>query len=75
MARVETPSPLSFLDQTDGLPGGVFAALRHEGRLYLATQTGIRYLAPATPIDRGAPSRAGSRRNRRPVLGLDGDAG
>jgi hypothetical protein len=53
LARAETPSPLSFLDQTDGLPGGVFAALRHEGRLYLATQTGIRYLAPATPSKAG----------------------
>ena len=54
VARVETPSPVSFFDHADGLGGGIAAAIRHEGRLYLALQTGIRYLDPA-PARTGAP--------------------
>ena len=54
VARVETPSPVSFFDHADGLGGGIAAAIRHEGRLYLALQTGIRYLDPA-PVRTGAP--------------------
>ncbi len=54
LARVETPSPVSFFDNSDGLGGGIAAAIRHDGRLYLALQTGIRYLDP-TPARTGAP--------------------
>jgi hypothetical protein len=48
MARVETPSPLSFYNEADGLPGYVNRAHRHAGRLYFALQTGIYYLEPAS---------------------------
>ena len=75
VARVETPSPVSFFDKDDGLPGSVTAAIRHDGRLYLAMQTGIQYL------DAG-PGRAERPRIRpiekqpgQPVLGLRRDAG
>jgi signal transduction histidine kinase/DNA-binding response OmpR family regulator len=44
VARVETPSPVSFFDKDDGLPGSITTAIRHEGRLYFAMQTGILYL-------------------------------
>ena len=55
VARVETPSPVSFFDNADGLGGGIAAAIRHEGRLYLALQTGIRYLDPAPARTAAAP--------------------
>ena len=48
IARVETPSPLSFLAQADGIPGGAFSAIRSGGRLYIALQTGVRYLVPSS---------------------------
>ncbi len=51
MSRVETPSPITYFDQSDGLPGGVAAVVRHDGVLYFAMQTGIVYLdpGPASP--------------------------
>jgi signal transduction histidine kinase/CheY-like chemotaxis protein len=49
IARVETPAPVSFFDQTSGLPSGVNRAFRHDGRLYTAMQTGVYYLVPAEP--------------------------
>ena len=47
IARVETPAPTSFFDQTTGLPSGVNRAFRHNGRLYTGMQTGVYYLVPA----------------------------
>ena len=44
IARVEVPSPVSFFDADDGLPGAPFDMIRHEGRLYAAGQTGVHYL-------------------------------
>ena len=52
IARVEVPSPVSFFDSDDGLPGAPFDMIRHEGRLYVAGQTGVHYL------DRPAPGAA-----------------
>jgi signal transduction histidine kinase/CheY-like chemotaxis protein len=48
IARVETPAPISYFDQTTGLPGTINRAFRHEGRLYVASQTGLQYLVPAS---------------------------
>jgi signal transduction histidine kinase/CheY-like chemotaxis protein len=48
IARVETPSPVSYFNQADGLPGVALAMTRFEGRLYVGTQTGVSYLEPAT---------------------------
>ena len=48
IARVETPAPVSFFDQTTGLTSAVSRAFRHEGRLHVATQTGVSYLVPAS---------------------------
>ena len=44
IARVETPAPVTFFDQTSGLPSLANRAFRHENRLYVATQTGVYYL-------------------------------
>jgi signal transduction histidine kinase/DNA-binding response OmpR family regulator len=54
VTRVETPSPITYFDQSDGLPGAISYMLRHDGRLYLAMQTGIVYLDPA-PARPGGP--------------------
>ena len=48
IARIETPSPASFFDASDGFQGA-FNYRRHEGTLYLAWQGGVKYLRPATP--------------------------
>ena len=49
VSRVEIPSPVSFFDQSDGLSGAINTAIRHDGRLYFALQTGVRYLDAAGP--------------------------
>ena len=56
LARIETPSPASFFDATDGFVG-YFNHTRHDGRLYLAAQSGVMYLHPAAPGDRRRFSR------------------
>ncbi|MBS1784332.1 MAG: hypothetical protein JST24_02765 [Acidobacteria bacterium] len=40
LARVEWPSPFTVLDERNGLKGTVWAVMRHEGRLYVATGQG-----------------------------------
>ncbi len=66
IARVETPSAVSFFGQEDGLPGTVYHIHRHGQRLYAGLQTGVAYLVPAAgPTDTarfveaegGAPSQ------------------
>jgi signal transduction histidine kinase/DNA-binding response OmpR family regulator len=52
--RIEVPSPSSFFDVADGLPGSPQDFVRHDGRLYVALQNGIGYLAPATDGATGA---------------------
>jgi signal transduction histidine kinase/CheY-like chemotaxis protein/ligand-binding sensor domain-containing protein len=52
IARVETPAPVSFFDQTTGLPSVLNRAFRHDGRLYAAVQTGVYYLVPASGAGR-----------------------
>ena len=47
IARVETPSPVSFLDEREDLPGTPLDMIRHDGTLYAAGQTGVLRLAPA----------------------------
>ncbi len=47
LTRIETPSPLSYFDQSDGLASTPVGAARIDGRLYLALQSGLRYLTPA----------------------------
>ena len=49
LARVEVPSPASFFDADDGLPGPPFDMIRLQGRLYAAGQTGVLYLDPPAP--------------------------
>ena len=49
LARVEVPSPVSFFDADDGLPGLPQDITRHDGRLYLAGQTGVSYLDRPSP--------------------------
>jgi signal transduction histidine kinase/DNA-binding response OmpR family regulator len=51
MARVETPSPVSFFGAADGLASAIQGAIRFKDRLYVAVQTGAAYLAPATAAD------------------------
>ena len=50
IARVETPSPLSYFGQADGLGSAVLAAVRFDGRLLLAHQSGAAYLAPSSNL-------------------------
>jgi len=47
IARVETPSPLSYFSQADGVGSSVIVAVRFDGRLYLGHQGGAAYLAPS----------------------------
>ena len=47
LTRIETPSPLSYFDQSDGLASTTLAAERIDDRLYLALQSGLAYLTPA----------------------------
>jgi signal transduction histidine kinase/CheY-like chemotaxis protein len=48
LARVETPSPASFLGESDGAPASISAMIRHEGSLYVATGQGAYRLSPQT---------------------------
>ena len=50
IARVETPSPLSYFGQADGLGSAVLAAVRFDGRLFLGHQAGAAYLAPSSNL-------------------------
>ncbi|MGD9905813.1 MAG: ATP-binding protein [Vicinamibacterales bacterium] len=50
LARIETPSPASYFDASDGFPG-YFNHMRYDGRLYFAAQSGVWYLRPATADD------------------------
>ena len=47
LARVETPSPVSYFSSDDGIPGTVNNSIRHLGRLFVATQTSVSVLEPA----------------------------
>jgi signal transduction histidine kinase/ligand-binding sensor domain-containing protein len=46
VARVEPQSPLSILDDRNGLAGSVAAIARHDGTLYAGTTTGLYRLRP-----------------------------
>ncbi|HEX5474639.1 MAG TPA: ATP-binding protein [Vicinamibacterales bacterium] len=48
IARVEAPSPLSYFGPEDGLISFPNGGLRHDGRLYLGTQSGASFLVPAS---------------------------
>jgi signal transduction histidine kinase/CheY-like chemotaxis protein len=47
VTRVETPSPLTFFDNTDGLVSFAQNMTRIDGRLLVAMQSGANYLIPA----------------------------
>jgi signal transduction histidine kinase/DNA-binding response OmpR family regulator len=48
VARVETPSPLSFFGLPEGLTSSVQAAERIDGRLFIALQGGAGFLVPSS---------------------------
>ena len=48
IARVDTPSPVSFFSAKDGVPALTQKMMRHDGRLYLATSNGAAYFVPST---------------------------
>ena len=48
IVRVETPSPVSYFDTSDGVVGGVQRMHRHDGRLYAASGSGVFELHPAS---------------------------
>jgi signal transduction histidine kinase/CheY-like chemotaxis protein/ligand-binding sensor domain-containing protein len=46
VTRVETPSPLSYFNQSAGLASSAFFAARFDGRLYAGLQSGAAVLVP-----------------------------
>ncbi len=52
IARVDTPSPVSFLDQRENLAGTPFDMIRFDGALYIASQTGVQRLTPGDATSR-----------------------
>ena len=46
VTRVETPSPVSYFNQSDGLGSAAYFAARIDGRLYLGLQSGAASLVP-----------------------------
>ena len=46
VTRVETPSPVSYFNQSDGLGSAAYFAGRIDGRLYLGLQSGAASLVP-----------------------------
>jgi signal transduction histidine kinase/DNA-binding response OmpR family regulator len=48
VTRVETPSPMSYFSQTDGLLSSVQTAVRLDGQLFVGLQAGAAYLEPAS---------------------------
>jgi signal transduction histidine kinase/DNA-binding response OmpR family regulator len=46
IARVETPSPVSFFNASDGVPGALNRMVRYNGALFLATNNGVSYFVP-----------------------------
>lgn len=53
LSRVETPSPVSFFGEEDGLEAGPVAIVRHDGRLYVASGLGVFYLRTSGGRDLG----------------------
>ena len=85
IARVEVPSPATFFDADDGLPGAPYDSIRHQGRLYVGGQTGVHYLDRPSPGAAHAAFRvacgqplpmlvvhADARPQRDPASGADG---
>ncbi len=54
ISQVETPSPVSLHDELSGLKSTVYDLIRHNGVLYVSTNTGVFYLdahgATFTPV-------------------------
>ena len=46
LARVDTPSPASFVGEEDGLRAAATDIIRHQGRLYVTTGVGLQVLRP-----------------------------
>jgi diguanylate cyclase (GGDEF)-like protein len=62
LARLEVASPLSVIDARSGLPVSTYQVVRHQGRLWVATASGVSTVAE--PTGAGGPLRL------RPVQGL-----
>ena len=57
IARVETPSPVTFYGEQSGIEGGVSGIIRHRGTLYITTENGVQYLRPRPDtLQRGTAS-------------------
>jgi hypothetical protein len=50
IARVETPAPLTFYDETRGLQGSCKDIIRYQNTLYAGTDIGLYYLLPSPEI-------------------------
>ena len=68
---IETPSPASFFDASDGFQGA-FNYQRHEGTLYVAWQGGVKYLRAGGGGRQRRPGVGAGR--RQPVLVVRDDA-
>ena len=54
LARIEWPSPFTWLDTRQGLKGTIWSMVRHEGRLFVATGQGAYVFGPAAAGGRQA---------------------
>ena len=55
VTRVETPSPVSYFNQSDGLTSAAFFGARIDGRLWVGLQSGAASLAPKS-VDGKVPA-------------------
>ena len=51
LSRVDTPSPASFIGESEGVIQGAFDLHRHEGRLLVANNAGAFYMQPSRTGD------------------------
>ena len=55
LTRIETPSPLSYHDESSGLKGGVLDLGRYKNQLYVATYHGLYYQDKNTALFQSVP--------------------
>ncbi|TFG98865.1 MAG: response regulator, partial [Calditrichales bacterium] len=52
ISRVDLPAPLTYYGENNGIDGTVESIVRHKGILYIATPSGLYYIAANAPVRR-----------------------